>query len=107
MGSVAVKANLTEVCSGCSKLSSHLISCAGDRLCATCRAVIWAALVLLNRGVADKDTIIPTMVFAKVAGGSPKFAALVEERLPAVDIPRLMREARGQSTDGTKDERQR
>jgi hypothetical protein len=33
-------------------------------------AVLSAARVLLDRGIAAEDTVIPTMVFAKVAGGS-------------------------------------
>lgn len=108
MESVAEAANPPELCGGCSKPSARVVRCAGDRLCEKCRAVIEAALVLLNRGITDEATIIPTLVLAKVAGGSPGYAALAEdegsEARAAVNIPRLMHEASGRPTDGAEDE---
>jgi len=39
-------------------------------------AVLWTAKVLLDKGITEEDTIIPTLVFAKVAGGSHAWEAL-------------------------------
>lgn len=104
MESLPETTNPTETCSGCSKPSAPLTLCNGGRLCEKCRSVIQAAVVLLNRGIGDEATIIPTLVLAKVAGGSPGYTALVEEELPAVDIPKLMHVASGRSIDSAKDE---
>lgn len=104
MGSVAGADKRTELCGGCSNPSDHLVSCVGDGLCARCRAVIWAAVVLLNRGITDEAMIIPTLVLAKVAGGSPGYAVLAEEGSPSADMPRLMLEAGGSPIDLAEDE---
>jgi hypothetical protein len=72
-------------------------------LCEKCIAVVRAAVVLLNRGVADEATIIPTLVFAKVAGGSPGYTALDSASAP-VNIPRLMGEASDRSAESAEGE---
>jgi hypothetical protein len=72
-------------------------------LCEKCIAVVRAAVVLLNRGVADEATIIPTLVFAKIAGGSPGYTALDSASTP-VNIPRLMHEARDRSAESAEGE---
>jgi hypothetical protein len=53
------------------------------------------AAVLLHEGITAEDTLIPTLVFAKIAGGSPEYAALVHEKEQAsgLEIVRLMRAA--------------
>ena len=72
-------------------------------MCEQCIAVVRAAVVLLNRGVADEATIIPTLVFAKVAGGSPGYTALDSASAP-VNIPRLMDEASDRSAESAEGE---
>src|SRR5215212_7213052 len=58
-------------CDGCLKPSDGSLSeHGGDLLCQKCVAVLCAAMVLFDEGITAEDTIIPTMVFAKVAGGS-------------------------------------
>ena len=53
------------------------------------------ASVLLHEGITAEDTLIPTLVFAKIAGGSPEYAALVhdKEQASGLEIVRLMRAA--------------
>jgi hypothetical protein len=79
-------------CSGCLKPSKELTSSSGDQLCEKCKAVFITAAVLLNEDITAEETLIPTLVFAKIAGGSPEYAALVEKREPAsgLGIARLM-----------------
>jgi len=60
-------------------------------------------VVLLNRDIADEATIIPTLVFAKIAGGSPGYTALDSTSAP-VNIPRLMGEARDRSAESAEGE---
>jgi hypothetical protein len=50
---------------------------------------------LLNEDITAEDTLIPTLVFAKIAGGSPEYAALVHanEQTSGFEIVRLMRAA--------------
>jgi len=72
-------------------------------LCEKCIAVVRAAVVLLNRAIADEATIIPTLVIAKIAGGSPGYTALDSASAP-VNIPRLMHEARDSSAESAEGE---
>jgi len=57
--------------------------------------VFSTAAVLLHEGITAEDTLIPTLVFAKIAGGSPEYAALVhaKEQTSGFEIVRLMRAA--------------
>ncbi len=79
-------------CDGCLKPSAGLTISAGDRLCERCTAVFLAAAVLLNEKVIEEDILIPTLVFAKIAGGSLGHAALAKEKksVAGLDIVRLM-----------------
>jgi hypothetical protein len=89
-----------DTCDGCLKASLNLTNSTGDRICDKCKAVFLTAAVLLNEGITAEDTLIPTLVFAKSAGGSAAYATLVRERAPAtgLDLVRLIREAQGRST---------
>jgi hypothetical protein len=93
--SVASTAHSEVACSGCLKPSKELTSSSGDQLCEKCKAVFITAAVLLNEDITAEDTLIPTLVFAKIAGGSPEYAALVKEKEQAsgLEIVRLMRAA--------------
>ena len=95
MVSVTPAAHNEAVCSGCLKPSNKLTASFGDRLCEKCKAVFLTAAVLLNENITAEDTLIPTLVFAKIAGGSPEYAALVEKRESAsgLGIVRLMHSA--------------
>jgi hypothetical protein len=95
MESVAPAARSEAECSGCLKPSKELTSSSGDQLCEKCKAVFLTATVLLNKDITAEDTLIPTLVFAKIAGGSPEYAALVEKREAAsgLGIARLMHAA--------------
>jgi hypothetical protein len=95
MESVTPAAHGEAVCSGCLKPSNKLTHSAGDQLCEKCRAVFSTAAVLLNEDITAEDTLIPTLVFAKIAGGSPEYAALVKEKEQAsgLEIVRLMHAA--------------
>jgi hypothetical protein len=71
MGKVAEPTSQQMRCDGCLKpaagdLSKH----DGDWLCQKCVAILSAAMALLDDGTTAEETIKPTMVFAKVAGGS-------------------------------------
>ena len=90
-------------CSGCLKPSKKLTSSFGDHLCEKCRAVFSTAAVLLNEDITAEDTLIPTLVFAKIAGGSPEYAALVREkgRASGLEIVRLMRAAENWPPQGS------
>jgi len=79
-----------------------LAAVAGDHLCKRCKAVFLAAAVLLNEGVADENVIIPTLVLAKMAGGSPGYKALVEESHPTsgLGIVDLMYDAQAEDYAG-------
>src|SRR5215210_4392201 len=92
MKSVTPAAHKEVVCSGCLKPSNKLKHSAGDQLCEKCRAVFLTAAVLLREGITAEDTLIPTLVFAKIAGGSPEHAALVhdKEQASALEIVKLM-----------------
>jgi hypothetical protein len=71
MGSLAEAGSVQSQCDGCLRPSDGALSKHDDDwLCQKCVAVLAAAETLLNKGIAAEDTIIPTMVFAKVAGGS-------------------------------------
>jgi hypothetical protein len=50
---------------------------------------------LLNEDITAEDTLIPTLVFAKIAGGSPEYSLLVEktEAVSGMEIARLMHAA--------------
>ena len=54
-----------------------------------------AAAVLLNEGITAEDTLIPTLVFAKIAGGTLEHTVLVEAGEPAsgLEIAKLMQAA--------------
>jgi hypothetical protein len=95
MGSVTPATHSETVCSGCLKQSTKLTASSGDQLCEKCRAVFSTATVLLNENITAEDTLIPTLVFAKIAGGSPEYAALVhdKEQASGLEIVRLMRAA--------------
>jgi hypothetical protein len=95
MESVTTAAHREAVCSGCLKPSNKLTASSGDQLCEKCKAVFLTAAVLLNEDITAEDTLIPTLVFAKIAGGSPEYAALVKEKEQAsgLEIVRLMRAA--------------
>ena len=97
MESVASGSISQTACGGCLRPSDALTSSAGDRLCGRCKAVFLAAAVLLNEGVVAEDTLIPTLVFAKAAGGSPGYKAIVRDGKPpgGLGIVRLMEEAQG------------
>jgi hypothetical protein len=47
---------------------------------------------LLDENITAEDTLIPTLVFAKIAGGSPEYAAVVKDKEQAsgLEIVRLM-----------------
>jgi hypothetical protein len=95
MESVAGPEAQGDTCDGCLKPSHDLTNSAGDRICDKCKAVFLAAGVLLNEGITAEDTLIPTLVFAKVAGGTPEYTALVEKSEPAsgLEIAKLMHAA--------------
>ena len=95
MESVAPTARSEVACTGCLKPSKKLTSSSGDQLCEKCKAVFLTADVLLSEGITAEDTLIPTLVFAKIAGGSPEYAALVKEKEQAsgLEIVRLLRAA--------------
>ncbi len=95
MKSVAAPADLKGTCDGCLNLATGLTASAGDRLCKACRAVFLAAAVLLNEEVAEEEVIIPTLVLAKMAGGSPGYEALAKTEKPTagLDIINLMYKA--------------
>jgi hypothetical protein len=50
---------------------------------------------LLDENITAEDTLIPTLVFAKIAGGSPEYAAVVKDKEQAsgLEIVRLMHAA--------------
>ncbi len=75
---------------------------AGDRLCKSCRAVFLAAAVLLNEKVADEEVIIPTLVLAKMAGGSLGYDDLAKKREPdtGLGITNLMYKAEAEDYAG-------
>jgi hypothetical protein len=95
MESVAPAARSEVACSGCLKPSKKLTSSSGDQLCEKCKTVFITAAVLLNEDITAEDTLIPTLVFAKIAGGSPEYSALVEKREAAsgMEIARFMHAA--------------
>ena len=69
MASIAEPAGKS-VCDACLRPSNALVNHDGDWLCPNCRAVFWAATVLFDQGITKEDTLIPTLLFAKAAGGS-------------------------------------
>jgi hypothetical protein len=73
-------------CDGCLKPATVLTGCGGDRLCARCKAVFVAAAALLDEGVLEEEVIIPTLVLAKMAGGSSDYAALARTGKPAAGL---------------------
>jgi hypothetical protein len=95
MASVAGPELQGDTCDGCLKPSHVLTNSAGDRICDKCKAVFLTAAVLLNEGITAEDTLIPTLVFAKIAGGTPEHTALVEAGEPAsgLEIAKLMQAA--------------
>jgi hypothetical protein len=50
---------------------------------------------LRNEGITAEDTLIPTLVFAKIAGGTPEYTALVGENasISGLEIAELMQAA--------------
>ena len=95
MESVTPAAHSEAVCSGCLKPSNKLTASSGDQLCEKCRAVFSTGAVLLDENITAEDTLIPTLVFAKIAGGSPEYAAVVKDKEQAsgLEIVRLMHAA--------------
>src|SRR5215204_4782127 len=95
MASVAGPEPEVGTCDGCLKPLRDLNPSAGYRICDKCKAVFLTAAVLLNEGITAEDTLIPTLVFAKIAGGSPEYSALVEktEAASGMEIARLMHAA--------------
>jgi hypothetical protein len=72
MESVTPAAHREAVCSGCLKPSNKLTASSGDQLCEECKAVFFTAAVLLNEDITAEDTLIPTLIFAKIAGGAQR-----------------------------------
>src|SRR5215217_8192364 len=95
MASVAGPEPEGVTCDGCLKPLRDLNPSAGYRICDKCKAVFLVAAVLLNEGITAEDTLIPTLVFAKIAGGTPEHTALVEGGEPAsgLEIAKLMQAA--------------
>lgn len=106
MESVTSAASSEVACSGCLKPSNKLTPSASDQLCEKCKAVFLTAAVLLNEGVTAEDVLIPTLVFAKIAGGSAAYATLVQEKTPAagLNVVKLMYEAQDLSSIYTAEE---
>jgi hypothetical protein len=104
--SLVSPASRTDICSGCRQPSDALVASVGDQLCERCRAVFRTAEVLLNEGIVEEDVLIPTLVFAKIAGGSEGYEALSKQGYPitGLDIVRLMHAASGGSPEGLEQE---
>jgi hypothetical protein len=101
MGSVSPLGSEQPRCDGCLKpANGRLSKDEGDWLCRRCVAVLRAARVLLDKGIAGEDTIIPTLVFAKVAGGSQAWEALSQTgqltgESQGLELVGIMHEANG------------
>ena len=101
MGRVTEPVSEKKRCDGCLKPSnSGLSKHDGDRLCRACVAVLSAGMRLLDKGINAEDTIIPTMVFAKTAGGSRGWEALLQTGVPGKEheglaLVGIMHEANG------------
>jgi hypothetical protein len=95
MASVAGSEPEVGSCDGCLKPSRDLNPSAGYRICDKCKAVFLTAAVLLNEGITAEDTLIPTLVFAKIAGGTPEYTALVRQNasISGLEIVELIQAA--------------
>ncbi len=68
-----------EICSACQRFATELVDEARDRLCERCRAVFWAARVLIKERITDERAIVPTLAFAAHARAP---WTLVNEKVP-------------------------
>ena len=72
-----------ERCDTCRWPSVNLVKHGDDRLCESCRALFWAANVLLDNEIDDELKGVPTLAFAACAPEAPHLTLLKAEFLRA------------------------